>query len=449
MSTVTTNKKRKKGPASPAPVVDAPAPEAPQVEAPQAEAEAPTMFDEAVKALTMSCHEVEYTISMLPTSRQASAATKDEMVAVVGGKRGGYSVSKKLFASDHPLIKELNGVRHKIEAWRDAFTIVKSADVEDKNGKLAVSPGVRLIRNEDIAEFDAGYKRLADELYAAAAMVRDHMHVPYVVGGKTYPSILDADREKLGSDFNPADYPPDPSTCVRAGMPQYRDYSISVKLPKEIYKRQEERLKDAMTGTVDAAVSALTDTLLETFETIAGQLSTRTRVNPVAGSKWAKYDGSEVVNLTTRPDGSLSFMLRWREMDKGGKERTVTEQFDAVPKDEYEKVARPVATNEKKKVTQSTIENLMTQLENFGRVKSMLGEPGSRIDDALRRVRDMLASAGRQSGDIAEEVRNAQSFRTSLKKALEETGALIGEVAQTVTRERRKVSRAGRFSAKS
>src|SRR5207248_9619932 len=58
-------------------------------------------------------------------------------------------------------------------------------------------PGIRLIKQDDIGSFNGRMTQYRDELTEAAAFLDRH-----------FEQLKDAARERLGSLFNPADYPP-------------------------------------------------------------------------------------------------------------------------------------------------------------------------------------------------------------------------------------------------
>lgn len=406
-------------------------------------------LDEAVQYLALKCMEVEYSISGLPAARQASATAKEAMVRAVDGKAKGYSVSKRLFASNHPLIGELNAARRRIDEWRDAHTIVKSAEAETRDGKLAVAPGVRLIQTDTIPEFDKGYHVRVAQLYEAAAAVQEHMRKEYVVGGKVWPSILDMDRERLGKDFNEADYPADVRDCIRATDPTYRDYKVAIQLPEEIRKRQEARLHDALSSTIEAAVDALTGTLTETFETLANQLVTRTRIYPPVKDPLGSFSGAELIRTVEHDDGTLTLTVRCvdaRQADRAAAAvadlaRPRAREFEIGPisRADYVGRLRPLATDEKKKITTSVIDNLFTQLRNFSNLKDMLGAPGAKIEAALDQVRALLAAGGGSGAAVADELKKARTFRAGLSAALEQVTTELARNAEEVRAVRKKI----------
>ena len=58
-------------------------------------------------------------------------------------------------------------------------------------------PGIRLIRQDDLAMFDVQFTTLKAELAEAVGRLDEH-----------YRELKQAARDRLGRLFNPADYPP-------------------------------------------------------------------------------------------------------------------------------------------------------------------------------------------------------------------------------------------------
>lgn len=423
---------------------------------------------DAVHDLAGNCMEVAYEVYGLPGNRSASDGTRNKMVETVGGKKNGYSISKRLFCSKHPLIKELNAARRKLDQWRDSFVIVKAAEqATDQEGRDKITAGVRLIMAKDIPEFEAGFKVRVDEYYAAADCVEKHMKETYHDGKKEWPSILDADKEVLGTDFNIQDYPQKIRDYVRVVMPTYSSYAVSLKLPAEVRKRQEERIAEALSGTLETATSYICDTLTDVFTQFANQLVNRTRFYPDQDGPLGMYHGAELVKLRTHADddevprGKVIVVARYKTIVKnvteavvdpetgfvvqpageGEKELTVTAEIGTFGEGaDYEKRLKPQTTEERKNLTKSTLDNLFEQLNTVSKVKDMLGPYGSSIETTVEKIRTLMTSAGKTSESVLGEAKNSKFFRDKFAAALRDATAELGETVETAKKVRRRIN---------
>lgn len=463
-ATKTAPKSSKKPAAKPSVVETPVAPVAPPVETPAVPPVDPleAQHAAAVESLAEKAMEITYEVNGLPGSRVADDGDRNKMVATVGANKRAYSISKRLFCSRHPLIKELNGTRTRLDKWRDGFVIVKAVDsATDEIGRKRIVAGVRLIMSKDIAEFEQGFKVRVDEMYIAADLLQKHMTEPYDDGKKVWPSVLDAEKAELGESFNPKDYPANIRDCVQVKMPTYTDYKVSMKLPAEVRKRQEQRIAEALNGTLETATEYVSNTLTDIFTTFANQLVNRTRLFPDVEGEFGKYHGAELVRLKTHDDddkiplGKVIPVVRYKtagadipkmqtegeDYISGGKEQTITEEVGLFGEgDDYEARLKPETTDERKALNKSVLDNLFTQLDTVSKVKEMLGPYGDKIDDTLVKVRTMLKQAGKSSESILTEAKNSSTYRTTLATALNRAVSELSETVETVKKVRRKIN---------
>lgn len=414
---------------------------------------------DAVRDLAENCMEVTYEVYGLPTTRTVSESARNKMVETVGGKRRGYSISKRMFISNHPLIKEFNAARRRLDDWRDSFVIVKAAEAStDSEGKEKITAGVRLIMAKDIAEFEQGFRVRVDEYYAAADQIQKYLDEPYHDGKKQWPSILDNDQAELGSDFNKADYPTDVRDYVRVVMPQYNSYAVSLKLPPEVRKRQEERIVESLNGTLETATSYICETLTDVFTTFANQLVNRTRLNPDPNGPFGKYHGAELVKLRTHaeddtvPKGTVVPVVRYKDSVATGpavgeenvlpgvKEVSVVAELDPIAEADYDKIFKPQTTEERKSLTKSVLDNLFAQLETVNKVRDMLGPYGEQLETTVGKIRELMSGAGKSSEAVLNEAKNSKFFRDKLAASLNNAMVELSETVETAKRVRRKIN---------
>lgn len=399
---------------------------------------------DAVQNLQLNCQEVTFRISQLPSSRKVAEHHKETMVQSVGGKKKrAFSASKRIFDTAHPAVKDLNFQVRQLEAWRDSFTIVKAANLVDEETeqgqRTTIVSGVRLIRVADIAEFDKGVMDHSERIAQAVAVVQECLDKGRKFEDKVWPSIKEWDRECLGDVFNSDDYPTDVTKVVGVSTPEYREYHLSVSWPPAIYERAKAQLYDTLNGTMEAAATQLTTTMTDSFATLANQLVNRVRVHPKDPTVAATYDNAEVMEQRQGPDGLLRIKLRYKVQDPEDKTHQLSKiiELDPLTEEQFKTLWRPQATDEKKKITDSVIDGLMKKLDDFKRLKNMLGEHGTKIDTALDKIRDIMVSAGKEASDVSKEIKNSNYFRAKLGDTLEAVTSDLAEVAVEVKKARR------------
>jgi hypothetical protein len=392
----------------------------------------PSAHAATITNIALNCQEVTYACSWFSQSKQVDAKTKFEMVSVVSGQSKGFGVSKKLLTSGHPLLSELSTCRRNIHAWRDAFTIVKANAAND----TTIEGGVRLIRVEDMEEFERGFFLRRDQLYSAADRVTEHLNVPYTdADGTVWDSILDLDRQRLGDQFNLRDYPDSLRQVITVSDPVYTAYKPSVRLPAAIYQRECSRVASEIDRTIQTATDYITSELQTAFETLANQLVQRTRVHPhEMDTEIVRFTNAEVVRQTVNGD-NITVELKYAvDGDK-----KVTEVL-TMPTETFKTRFCPVETEERKRITTSTIQHIMEKLNGFGHIRSMLGAQGVQMDAALDQIRAQFSRVGGRSEEIAHEIKSSRSFRKSLATALTSSVETLLEQAEDVKKVRRAVN---------
>ncbi len=118
------------------------------------------------------------------TRRCLSPQQKAEAADAFGAEGNYLSACKKLLDTSHPAFRAVNSVRSRaVSIWR-GMTLPYP------------EPGIRLIRQDDIASFDVQMATLRAELETAVAQLEDH-----------FAELKNSARQRLGRLFNPADYP--------------------------------------------------------------------------------------------------------------------------------------------------------------------------------------------------------------------------------------------------
>lgn len=400
----------------------------------------PQQHSEAIANIAMNCNEVTFSISWLSQSKQVDAATKEQMISVVNGQKKGFGVSKRLFTSSHPLIDELNAARRNILAWRDSFTIVKAGSTATND----IEGGVRLIRIEDIPEFERGFYYRRDLLYSAADAVTRCLNSTYMdSNGQTWQSILDLERERLGIQFNVKDYPENLRDKIFVSEPSYQAYQPSVRLPSEIYARECRRVAKEIDRTIETATNYVTEEINTAFETLANQLVNRVRVNiHEDDQEFQHLKDAEIVRQTVNGDGSVTICLRYRVDDANSKsgKTTITQNLNFPSEEAFKARLHPLETSERRTITTSSIEHILEKLSQFSRVKTMLGAQGEQMDSVLNNIRRQFSSVGQDAVEIAKEFKSSARSRRQLASALSDAVDNLVEQAAEVKKVRRAVN---------
>ena len=120
----------------------------------------------------------------LGTTKTLSPEQKSQAAESFGAEGDSISAGKKLIDTKHDAYK--------------ALTSIKSADQFVLEGQQSAVPGagIRLIKQDRIDEFNSTLEDYREQLEAGVRMLDDH-----------FGEIKDAARIRLGSLFDPADYP--------------------------------------------------------------------------------------------------------------------------------------------------------------------------------------------------------------------------------------------------
>ena len=128
---------------------------------------------------------VRVSFTWLGVRRTLTPQQKSQAAESFGAEREFLSAGKKLLDTSHPAFKAVTALRGRaIGFWR-ALTLPYP------------EPGIRLIRQDDIAPFTAQLSVLRQELAAAVQELEAH-----------YAELKTAARRRLGTLFSEADYPP-------------------------------------------------------------------------------------------------------------------------------------------------------------------------------------------------------------------------------------------------
>jgi hypothetical protein len=188
-------------------------------------------------------------------TRKCLSSDQKAQVAESFGAQGQFlTAGKKLLDSSHPAFKAVTAVRGRILSHWKGISLPFP------------EPGLRLIRQADIASFDVQMTTLRAELEEAVAVLDQH-----------FDELRASARQRLGSLFNPGDYP----TSLRGlfGIaweypsvepPEYLQ-RLNPKLFEQECRRVSSRFDEAVRLAEEAFVSELNRLVSHLTERLSGQ----------------------------------------------------------------------------------------------------------------------------------------------------------------------------------
>lgn len=220
--------------------------------------------------------------------RKSLSREQKEQAADAFGAEGEYvSAAKKLIDTKHPAFKNVTAVRSRILAYWKGVSLPYP------------EPGVRLIRQEDIASFQVQLTTLKAELAEAVAALDEQ-----------YAELRSAARERLGSLYSSADYPDSLRGLfgVEWDFPSFEPPAYLRQLSPELYQQESERIKGRFDEAVRLAEEAFTGELAKLVSHLMERL---------AGGD----DGKPKVFRDSAVENLQEFFARFRALNVGGSEQ--------------------------------------------------------------------------------------------------------------------------------
>ena len=199
------------------------------------------------------------------------------------GAEGQYlSAGKKLLDTGHSAFRAVTAIRGKADAYWRGLSLPFP------------EPGVRLIRHDAVESFAVQMADFRAELDDAVANLDRH-----------YGELKQAARERLGSLYNPADYP---ETLVGLfglewGFPSVEPPEYLVQLSPGLYEAERARVSARFEEAVQLAEQAF----LDEFSKLVSHLTER-----ISG---VGEDGQPRVFRDSAVENLSAFFSRFREMD--------------------------------------------------------------------------------------------------------------------------------------
>jgi hypothetical protein len=191
------------------------------------------------------------------------------------------SAGKKLLDSKHPAFRAVNAVKHEVVTyWRGVSLPFPE-------------PGIRLIRRQDVAAVQVQLTTLKAELAEAVEQL-----------DQQFEAMKATARERLGSLFNPTDYPDSLRSLfdVSWEFPNVEPPSYLQQLSPDLYRQESQRVS----ARFDEAVKLAEAAFIEEMSRLVSHLAER-----ISGSE----DGQPRVFRDTAVENIREFFQRFRELN--------------------------------------------------------------------------------------------------------------------------------------
>ena len=144
----------------------------------------PVPVTDAARDMRQTMGAVKLSFSWLGTQRKLEDGQIRQAADTFGADKEAVTASKKLIDTKHPAYRAVTLIKSQAAAYWRSMTMPYPQE------------GVRLIRRDDIEQFETRMNQFREELTAAVENLRTH-----------YDDLKAATRERLGALYNPADLP--------------------------------------------------------------------------------------------------------------------------------------------------------------------------------------------------------------------------------------------------
>ena len=199
---------------------------------------------------TMAATRVSFT--WLGVRKTLSPAQKAQAADQFDAAAKFLSATKKLLDTEHPLFRSVTAVRGKIlQHWKDLTLPYPES-------------GLRLIRQEDVGEFDRSMQRFRSELMSAVEELDD-----------AFLELRSVARERLGQLFNASDYPVSlkGEFAVTWEFPAVEPPNYLQQLNPALYEQQCQRVQSRFDEAVQLAEQAFVEELSRLVEHLTERLT--------------------------------------------------------------------------------------------------------------------------------------------------------------------------------
>ncbi|MCY2990796.1 MAG: hypothetical protein NTY19_23395 [Planctomycetota bacterium] len=224
---------------------------------------------------------VRVSLSWLGVRKTLTSEQKSQAADTFGAEGAFLSAGKKLLDTTHPAYKAVTAIKGRIIALWKSMSLPYP------------EPGIRLIRQDQIETFNAQIESLRDELTEAVRQLDQH-----------FAALKSAARDRLGSLYNPADYPTSLLGLFQVAWdyPALEPPEYLQQLSPDLYRQECERVAARFDEAVELAEQAfieeLQDLVSHLTERLTGQVDSKPKV----------FRDSAIGNLT-------EFFQRFRQLN--------------------------------------------------------------------------------------------------------------------------------------
>ena len=199
---------------------------------------------------TMAAARLSFT--WLGVSKSLTLAQKSQAADSFGAEAKFLSAGKKLLDTSHPAFKAVTAIRGRCVAYWKAVSLPYP------------EPGIRLIPQQSITEFDQQVVKLRSELDEAVTGLDQH-----------YDELRSAARQRLGELFNANDYPVSliGLFAIEHDYPSVKPPDYLRQLSPELYQQECRRGQSRFDEAVQLAEQAFLNELVRLVEHITERLS--------------------------------------------------------------------------------------------------------------------------------------------------------------------------------
>jgi len=224
---------------------------------------------------------VRVSLSWLGVRKTLTAEQRTQAADTFGAEGAFLSAGKKLLDTTHPAFKAVTAIKGRIIALWKSMSLPYP------------EPGIRLIRQDQIESFNAQIESLKGELDEAVRQLDQH-----------FADMKSAARERLGSLYNPADYPVSlvGLFSVTHDFPSVEPPEYLQQLSPDLYRQECERVA----ARFDEAVQLAEQAFMEELQQLVSHLTER--LNGEANNRPKVFRDSAIENLT-------EFFQRFRQLN--------------------------------------------------------------------------------------------------------------------------------------
>ena len=224
---------------------------------------------------------VRVSLSWLGVRKTLTAEQKTQAADTFGAEGAFLSAGKKLLDTTHPAFRAVTAIKGRIVSLWKSMSLPYP------------EPGIRLIRQDQIETFNTQIDSLKAELDEAVRQLDQH-----------FADMKSAARERLGSLYNPADYPPSllGLFSVAHDFPSVEPPDFLAQLSPEIYRQECERVAARFDEAVELAEQAFIEELQDLVSHLTERLTGETDNRPKV------FRDSAINNLT-------EFFQRFRSLN--------------------------------------------------------------------------------------------------------------------------------------